>query len=572
MSFRAKLLLSILSLVAITTAATLKIAQDQSGKTYRALLDGMFRSQIESFEVIQEQRLEVGRNQLRLLSGSVRLFAALEEGDPELIYEVADVELRQADYDFYRLAGKDGGIIPASGSGEAGDLDATIESRLTTALKAAAGKEKTAGRTDLGFFATVASSSEPSIMYGVVSGEIINAETGQSSGTLILGKQIARLKTKSGGTAAGILLPALHSEGKIWSDIVPETAHEELKHALDMRSESSADQEWTLTLGDASYRADSHLLNPGSIFPAAHLVSLFPLEALIKGQRELFRRVAVIAVCALLAAAGVGLAFANRLSKPVHDLVKGTDEIKRGNFDVQVPRSTSDELGTLADSFNEMAAGLRLKEKYRSVLQLVTDREVAEELMSGAVQLGGETRDVSMIFCDVRGFTSISQDMTPADVVAMLNEHMSALTRVVHDHRGVVDKFVGDCIMTLFGAPKSFGRDAESAVRCAWRMIRAREALNESTGRVLRIGIGIASGPVLAGCMGSDRRLEYTVIGERVNLAARLCSAAGPMEVVIDESTRRQLPASFEVEAMEQLSLKGFSEKITAYRVMEVPA
>jgi hypothetical protein len=96
MSFRAKLLLSILSLVAITTAATLKIAQDQSGKTYRALLDGMFRSQIESFEDLQEQRLEAGRNQLRLLSGSVRLFAALEEGEPELIYEVADVELRKA--------------------------------------------------------------------------------------------------------------------------------------------------------------------------------------------------------------------------------------------------------------------------------------------------------------------------------------------------------------------------------------------------------------------------------------------------------------------------------------------
>jgi class 3 adenylate cyclase len=256
----------------------------------------------------------------------------------------------------------------------------------------------------------------------------------------------------------------------------------------------------------------------------------------------------------------------------VHDLVKGTDEIKRGNFDVQVPRSTSDELGRLADSFNEMAAGLRLKEKYRSVLQLVTDREVAEELMSGAVQLGGETREVSVIFCDVRGFTSISQDMNPADVVAMLNEHMSALTRVVHDHRGVVDKFVGDCIMTLFGAPKSFGRDAESAVRCAWRMIHARAALNDSTGRALRIGIGIASGPVLAGCMGSDRRLEYTVIGERVNLAARLCSAAGAMEIVIDESTRRQLPAGFEVEALEQLSLKGFSEKVTAYRVIQVPA
>jgi class 3 adenylate cyclase len=266
------------------------------------------------------------------------------------------------------------------------------------------------------------------------------------------------------------------------------------------------------------------------------------------------------------------LLFAHRLSKPVLDLVKGTSEIRRGNFDVQVRRRTGDELGTLAESFNEMAEGLRLKEKYRSVLRLVTDHEVAEELMTGAVQLGGEMREVSVIFCDVRGFTAMSQDMPPAEVVAMLNEHMSALTRVVHEHRGVVDKFVGDSIMTLFGAPKSYGRDAESAVRCAWQMIQARERLNAATPRELRIGIGIASGPVLAGCMGSERRLDYTVIGERVNLAARLCGAAGPMEIVIDETTRRQLPSSFAVSGLEPLALKGFSDKVTAFRVADVPA
>ena len=223
-------------------------------------------------------------------------------------------------------------------------------------------------------------------------------------------------------------------------------------------------------------------MNPGSVFPEANLVSLYPLADLHRRQRELLWRITTIGGAGLLAAAIVGSLFARRLSQPVHDLVTGTTEIKQGNFEVRLQKRTNDELGALADAFNEMAAGLAQKEKYRAVLQLVTDRSVAEELMSGAVQLGGETREVSVIFCDIRGFTGISQGMKPADVVAMLNEHMSALTQIVHQHHGVVDKFVGDSIMTLFGAPKSYGQDAISAVRCAWDMIRERERTERRLG------------------------------------------------------------------------------------------
>lgn len=571
MTFRTKLLASILTVVAATTGATLKIAQDQTKETYRSLLDVMFRSEIESFESLQEQRLELGRNQARLLSGSVRLFAALEENDPELIYEVAQVELREADFDFYRLADAGGVIIPAKAGGDSGEIDVVVESRIADVLRRASVAGAMREDTHLGFVLQPGMAGAHAEVFAVVSGGIVNQETKQFAGTIVLGKKIAPQKAHVGG-GSSTLLPALWVENQIWSPHVTPLKQQDLRSALESRALTPGSQtDQTLSLGRASYRADMHLLNPGSVFPAVHLISLYPLAALQRGQRALFWRVAAITASGFLAAGGFGLALAHRLSRPVHALVKGANEIREGNFDVRVPKRTSDELGTLADAFNEMAAGLALKEKYRSVLQLVTDRSVADELMSGAVQLGGETREVSVIFCDIRGFTGISQGMAPADVVAMLNEHMSVLTHVVHEHHGVVDKFVGDSIMTLFGAPKSYGHDAVSAVRCAWRMIRERERMNATSAQPLRIGIGIATGPALAGCMGSEKRLNYTVIGERVNLAARLCSKAGPMEIVIDEATRAKLPPGFETQTLEALELKGFAEPVVAYQIKSVP-
>jgi len=160
--------------------------------------------------------------------------------------------------------------------------------------------------------------------------------------------------------------------------------------------------------------------------------------------------------------------------------------------------------------------------------------------------------------------------MDPAEVIQLLNEHMTALTAVVHAHHGVVDKFVGDALVALFGAPTTTGDDARNAVRAAWQMIDERQRLNATSRYRIAIGVGIASGVVVAGCMGSADRLNYTVLGERVNLAARLCAQAHGMEVLIDEETRRQLAGGIGVEALPEMQLKGFSAPIAAYRLRDV--
>src|SRR5690606_8048196 len=135
------------------------------------------------------------------------------------------------------------------------------------------------------------------------------------------------------------------------------------------------------------------------------------------------------------------------------------------------------------------------------------------------------------------------------------------------------DKFVGDEIMVLFGAPQGYGRDAERACRCARAMILARQRLNEEKGESLAIGVGLATGRVVAGCMGSEDRLNYTVLGERVNLAARLCSSAKPMEALICPATRDRLgKACGEIIPRPDLKLKGYSGNFTAFTLADGPS
>ncbi len=558
MTFRSKLLLSILAVVGATTVATLWIAQRQNSESYAAVIGDLFRSESGGFRDRQRQQLAATSEQARALAESVRLFAALEEGIPET-YEIAGAELRVADRAFFRLADAKGNLItPPSDDAVAGLVGSGVDDALGKLVANARGGTK----EQLGFVMLAPKAAAP-FLASIATSPISNFDT--TVGHLIIGHRVD-FRPPSDAKAGAGLLSGLFVDGTIHSETIPLTLLPDVEKALSSKWEADEIERY-----GTAYRVDASLLNPGSAFPPAHLVSLYPLADFRARQRSLAWKIAGIGALGLLTAAAAGSLFAKRLSQPVRDLVAGTKQVREGNYDVRVRRTTSDELGTLADSFNEMAEGLALKEKYRSVLQLVTDREVADELMSGSVQLGGETREVSVIFCDIRGFTAMSQGMSPHDVIAMLNEHMTALTSVVHAHDGVVDKFVGDSIMSLFGAPKSYGKDAESAVRCAWGMVRERERLNAAGARQIKIGIGIATGPALAGCMGSESRLNYTVVGERVNLAARLCSNASPMDVVICETTCALLPVGFQTEPLEPQTLKGFTGSITAHRVTAVP-
>jgi len=189
----------------------------------------------------------------------------------------------------------------------------------------------------------------------------------------------------------------------------------------------------------------------------------------------------------------------------------------------------------------------------------------------GAVQLGGTKRPVVIFFSDIRGFTPLSETMGPDEIATLLTEYFTEMVEIVFEHSGTLDKFMGDAIMALWGAPIAHEDDADRAMSCAVDQLTALEKLNvkwKNEGRPeLGIGIGINFGEVFAGNIGSNRRLEYTVIGDAVNTASRLCSSAGPNEILISESFFQELKNPPKVEALEPVQVKGKSKRVQVYRV-----
>jgi adenylate cyclase len=189
----------------------------------------------------------------------------------------------------------------------------------------------------------------------------------------------------------------------------------------------------------------------------------------------------------------------------------------------------------------------------------------------GAVQLGGTKRPVVIFFSDIRGFTPLSESMGPDEIATLLTEYFTEMVEIVFEHSGTLDKFMGDAIMALWGAPIAHEDDADRAMGCAVDQLIALEKLNvkwKNEGRpVLGIGIGINFGEVFAGNIGSNRRLEYTVIGDAVNTASRLCSSAGANEILISEAFYLKLKQPPKVEALEPVQVRGKSKRVQVYRV-----
>ena len=302
------------------------------------------------------------------------------------------------------------------------------------------------------------------------------------------------------------------------------------------------------------------------------LVMAVPLEGILSPFDRIRRALALAGLGALLLAVLVSVALSRSLIRPIQGLVAATRRVARGDYDARVPETSDDEMGHLARSFNVMTEELALKERYRGVLDKVVSRDVAEELLRGDLTLGGETREVTVLFADIRGFTAITERMAPETVIGLLNETMERLGHAVEEEGGVVDKYVGDEIMAVFGAPMDQPDHASRAVRAGQAMQRAMREVNARRAArgepVIGIGIGIHTGEAVAGNMGSTNRLNYTVVGAAVNLAARLCSAAAPGEILISEAVRDRVD-DVASRARDPIPLKGFSESVPVFDVSQ---
>jgi adenylate cyclase len=210
----------------------------------------------------------------------------------------------------------------------------------------------------------------------------------------------------------------------------------------------------------------------------------------------------------------------------------------------------------------------------RERFQRLLSPAIAELVVSGevAVEKGGQAREATVFFSDIRGFTAMSETRPPQQIVDMLNEYFEQMVEIIFKHEGTLDKFVGDEIMALFGAPVSHADDAYRAVKVAIEQLQALEEWNRARMAEgeppIEVGIGINTGSVVAGYLGSSKALEYTVIGDVVNTASRLCSAAGPSEILISHHTYELVKDYFETQELSPTQVKGKAQALTLYKVL----
>ena len=595
--FRIKLLFAMLAVVGATTAVSLMVALQRveaaNDRLFRARVNeqlnylpreqaarlqeahqqaGRFVNQTEVQQAVEE--LDVGRLYARTRESLASMLAdPLLKGrgpvnlDQPPVIHVPRNRARVVASHFVFLDEQGEFLLPEEGAGSFAQTRTQREFRAK--LDALHG-----GLVDL---------SEPASGYVAISGlndtrrllEVVclpveQAGGGRKVGTFIMGFPVSRRGEQTldevSELATGVWVDGALLSGAIAELDQPKVADWLRAHAEDVAQDDNAEAPFIQMQG-VPYRVFVAPMDSDPALPKAYKVGLHAWADALAVREEIKTQILGTGAIMGILAVGVSWLISLGLFKPVRRLYKATMRLREGDYDVRIPVRSNDEFGKLATAFNETAEELSLKEKYRDVLNKVTDKYVADRMISGDVALGGETHGMTVLFCDMRKYTEITQHMSPEEAVLMLNEHMTAMTRVVHEHDGLVDKFVGDMIMAVFGATGSDPTAPERAVACARAMIAERKVLNMMSGREINVGVGVATGEMLAGFMGSEDRLNFTVIGQGANLASRLCTVAGPMDILVDEATCEAAREGRSAEPLPPMGIKGFSDLQAVYRL-----
>jgi class 3 adenylate cyclase len=294
-----------------------------------------------------------------------------------------------------------------------------------------------------------------------------------------------------------------------------------------------------------------------------------PLAVIMQSQtramqpyRNIQRGLLLLGIGAAIAGIAMSAVLARTVTSPVAKLVEGTRQVATGNFDYRLDVQSTDEIGDLAASFNKMIQGLR----ERADMQKFVSVSTVEMIQSSHKKVSaGEKMVLTIFFSDMRGFTSMTENRPPEEIVKLLNTCLSLQAEKVKKFHGDIDKYVGDCVVALFQ-----GEDMElNAIRCAVEAHRALDEWNMAnpSNPPIHIGIGIVTGEVILGSIGSEDRLDYTIIGSNVNLCSRLCSKAGPGETLLAESTYARVKGLVAAQRIDPIQVKGFTDPIPVYRM-----
>ncbi len=310
---------------------------------------------------------------------------------------------------------------------------------------------------------------------------------------------------------------------------------------------------------------------------AGYAVASYSQAAISRTHHNSLAWVAGITACLFMAISAMIYYLSRRITLPIRELIKTSERIRTGQFQ---PISTRrhDEFGQLINAMNDMGHELNRKSRLETLMDQMLTKGVADEVIEQMETLseGGQQVQASVLFADIVGFTHISEQLSPREVSELLNEYFNHLEACAKAYFGTIDKYIGDCAMVVFGAPKDDPQHEFHAVACAVLMQKLMTRLNtmrrEEGKFAVELRIGINSGQMLAGLMGSNNRLEYTVVGDAVNLASRLSNEANAAQIIVEESLYQRVSESrtLKVEPEREIRIRGKKDPVRIYNVVDI--
>ena len=311
---------------------------------------------------------------------------------------------------------------------------------------------------------------------------------------------------------------------------------------------------------------------------AGYVIITLSKKNMIRSLNNL--RFVIIMITAFMSLIAVFLAFlmSKHLSKPIYNLVDASKAIDDGNYKFRLSERRNDEIGELAHAFNHMAHGLFQKSQVEDAFSRYVSSNVAQKVLQNLdeVELGGTHVTASVLFADIVGFTSISEKMPPDEIANLLNEYFTHISNIAQSHNGHIDKFMGDCAMAVFGVPEFTSDHSYNAVACAITIQETVNKLNQQRLKNKKIPvhfrIGVNTGVMVAGNLGSNDRMEYTVIGDPVNLASRLAGIAKSDQIVVLEEFYKQSNIEQRINATKHkiIHVRGIQDEVSTWLVQGI--
>lgn len=298
-------------------------------------------------------------------------------------------------------------------------------------------------------------------------------------------------------------------------------------------------------------------------------ISMDFIEEVIYEETKIILHITLIVLVAgILVAVFLGV----RFTEPISLLLKATGEITRGNYKHKVYLRRKDEFGNLAAAFNHMSDELWTKSLMKESFGKYVGSEILEMILKSPERnwLKGQKNQATVLFADIRGFTAYSEQNNPEKVVGELNEYFEIATDIIQKHKGYVDKFIGDAVLGVFGVPVYYSDHEKKALLACMEMQQMFKKMGGERNRLLElIGISADAGLVVSGNIGSQAKMEYTVIGNTVNMASRMNRLANAGEVIISKAIFEKLGNMVETLTLPPADIKGKSEKVQVYKVLK---